>query len=230
LHAEPDVPGLVLFVIGHEVSEHWLEALLAHLLEDGERNGLDHELHPEDFRGQVIGVEDMSQERLGRRIQPFREIVELLQIVVHRVEVACFVVGLARGGHFGFERLQPVSELRGYLPRSKLAPENDRKDAFERLALLRKNVNASMLRDEHREDLFAIPRDLLTLVVDALTLFVTPGFVPRARERKHVVGQRRTAAAEDSHGRGSLAADGAKRRTGRRSARVSCGRWPRPAA
>ena len=150
LHPEAHVPCLVALVVRHQIGEHRFETPLPHLLEDGERDGLHHELHAEELRGDVVRLEHVAEQRLRRRIEALRHVAELLQVVVHGVEVPGLVVRLAGGRHLRLERLEPIGELRGDLPRGELAPENDREEALQRLPFLRIDVHPAVLLEEHR--------------------------------------------------------------------------------
>jgi hypothetical protein len=160
------------------------------VLEHGQRRRLHLELHPQELAGEIVDGEHRTEEPLAVRMDalghaPGRQ----LEVVVHDVEVPRLVVRLARRRHLGLERLEPIGELRGDLPRRELPPEDGAEHAAQGFLLLGREVDAAVALDGGAEDVVAVPGEALPLVVDGLH----PVEPPRVRgvpgQVEHPVGQ-----------------------------------------
>ena len=87
-----------------------------------------------------IRLEHGVEQRLGRAVEWLDRVVELLEVVVHHVEVPRLVERLARRRHFCLQRHESVGELRRDLPSREFTPEDDGEHLLERLALLHRAV------------------------------------------------------------------------------------------
>jgi hypothetical protein len=127
-------------------------------------------------------------------------VAERDQVVVHDVEVAGLVEGLAGRRQLGLERHQPIGELRRDLPRRQLAPHDDREDALEGAALVVRDPDTAVAGEQLAEHVAAVPRHLLAAVVDPRALAEAAGLTGGALEVEHVVAQRAASVAGNRHG------------------------------
>jgi hypothetical protein len=184
------MPRLVLLVVHEQLGQHGADVGFAERVEHGERRGLELELHADDLLGGRVGVQGVREQAFGGLRHRAREVARgREQVVVHHVEMAGLVVGLAGGGHPGLDGLERVGELRGDLPGGELAPHDAAEDPLRRRAVLGAQLGAAVFVAELFQHCVAVPGEGLTAVVDVLHLGEALGGGGAVRHVEHVVGE-----------------------------------------
>ena len=188
VNAERDVPGLVTLVVAEQLPEYGLDLSFAYGLEDGECDGLDHQLHAHQLLGEVVGSGHLSQQLARGPVEGAGRPVELGEVGLHHVEVAGFVVGLRGGGEFCLEGLELQRQVTGYPPCGELSPEDDREQPGEGVALFVGEVHSAVFFEQAIEHFAAVPDLVLTLVVDASEFVRGVELLGTPFDVEHVVG------------------------------------------